>query len=243
MRISFHDWTDPAAAQRTAAAPGREEVQVWNATIPVDGVDLTYFSRLLSVDERARARRFEATAARRQFVLGRALLRQLLGICLHVEPARLVFSYQSGGKPCLARSSVSADLRFNLSHSRSRVAIALARGRDVGVDIEWMDPATDCPLLAGRIFSPRDLCAWQALTEPQQPAAFFHAWTRKEAYLKAIGEGLTDALPAIEVTFAPGIEPELRGLPGASETAHQWAIRIMPLPPDYAGAVVFAENQ
>ncbi len=130
-------------------------------------------------------------------------------------------------------------LGFNLSHSGSLVAIALARGREVGVDIESVHQMDDWPRLAGRIFSPRELCELHSLPRQQQPQAFFNGWTRKEAYLKATGEGLTDALAAIEVTIAPGKAPELLGLPAGPEAAHQWAIRDIPLSPDFAGAVVF----
>ena len=96
------------------------------------------------------------------------------------------------------------------------------------------------PRLAERIFSPRELCKLHSLPkQQQQPQAFFNGWTRKEAYLKATGEGLTDALAAIEVTMAPGEEPKLLGLPTGPESTHQWAIHDVPLPPDFAGAVIF----
>ena len=96
--------------------------------------------------------------------------------------------------------------------------------------------------LAERIFSPREPCELRSLPKPQQREAFFNGWTRKEAYLKATGEGLIDALPSIEVTLAPGKEPELLGLPTGPEAVPQWAIRVIPLPPDFTGAVVFEKN-
>jgi 4'-phosphopantetheinyl transferase len=122
------------------------------------------------------------------------------------------------------------------------VAIALVRGREVGVDIESLHRLDDWLLMARRIFSPRELGELRSLPEPQQRKAFFNGWTRKEAYLKATGEGLTDALPIIEVTVAPGKEPELLGLPTGPEAALQWGIRVIPLPPDFAGAVVFERS-
>jgi 4'-phosphopantetheinyl transferase len=165
-----------------------------------------------------------------------------LGACLDVDAAALMFGYQTRGKPVLSQVSSPDDVRFNLSHSGRLVAVALARGRDVGVDIESIHRVTDWSLLADRIFSPRDLCELRALPASQQREAFFSGWTRKEAYLKATGEGLIDALPSIEVTIDPEHTPRLRNSPGGPDAARQWALRAIPLPPDFAGAVAFDQR-
>ena len=133
-------------------------------------------------------------------------------------------------------------MRFNLSHSGRWVAIALAHARDVGVDIEAMDRLDDWRLLAGRIFSPRERSVLDALPEPQQREAFYNGWTRKEAYLKATGEGLTDMLTDIEVTLMPTQEPALRGLPAGWGAPRLWTLRAIPLPRDYAGTVAFEKD-
>ncbi len=237
--VSFHDWDDSSRARRCAASLGHNHVQVWMAKRPADEADLADLARLLSADEIARARRLTVTEARRRFVFGRALLRQLLGACLEVAPATMAIGYGPHGKPRLGRDCAGAELRFNLSHSRSRVALALAHGRDVGIDIEWIDARRDWVPLAARIFSPRELAEWHALAPSQQPAAFFQGWTRKEAYLKATGAGLTDALPAIEVTLAPGHLPALLSVPAGPEAARQWALHSIAIAPEFAGAVVF----
>jgi 4'-phosphopantetheinyl transferase len=237
MQISFREWDNSALARRTAASLGSDEVQVWTAMLRPDEAALAGLARALSPDERARVERFSVSEPRQQFVYGRAVLRQILGACLNVEPAALVFGYQPQGKPFLSQSALAGDLRFNLSHSGRMVAIALARGREVGVDIESIQRLDDWFLPAGRIFSPRELGELFSLPKPQQREAFFNGWTRKEAYLKATGEGLTDDLPAIEVTLAPGQEPDLLGLPAGPEAARQWVIRVIPLPPDFAGAL------
>jgi 4'-phosphopantetheinyl transferase len=209
------------------------------ATLPPDEAGLAAFTHLLGPDERARAARFTVAEPRRQFVLGRIILRQWLGACLGVDPATLELGGQSRGKPCLTPSAGHPDLRFNLAHSGRRLAVAMACGRDVGVDIEWIQPLPDWLSLAGRIFSPRERDELLALPEPRQLAAFFNGWTRKEAWLKATGEGLTDDLPAIEVTLDPDREPALLALPGGPPVVRQWVMRALPLPPDFAGAVVF----
>ena len=242
MQISFHEWEDSPLTHRAAASLGSDEVQVWIATAPSDEAGLTALACQLSSDERARAERFRVSEPRRQFVFGRALLRQLLGACLNVEPVTLAFGYHPRGKPFLAQSALNSDLRFNLSHSGRLVAIALAHGREVGVDLESIHRLDDWWLLAERIFSSRELCELRALPASKQREAFFNGWTRKEAYLKATSEGLTDDLPAIEVTLVPGQKPRLLRLPAGLEAARQWTIQDIPLPPDFAGAVAFKKR-
>ena len=134
MQISFLDWEDSTLARRAATAMESDEVRVVLASMPADEVALRAWDGLLSPDERARAEQFRVRESRCQFVFGRALLRQLLGSCLNIEPSALAFSYQPRGKPFLSQSGLRDDLRFNLSHSGRMVAVALARGRAVGVD-------------------------------------------------------------------------------------------------------------
>lgn len=239
MPVTFHKWEGSVAAHDTLVALHGDEVQVWTATIPPDDTDWIPFARRLTPEERARADRFQAPDSRRAFVFGRSLLRQLLGIRLTVEPGALSLETDRNGKPFRRPSPRSADLRFNVSHSSELVTIALAHGFDVGVDLERIQPTADLPLLAERIFSARELDEWNALPEPLRPEAFFNAWTRKEAYVKATGEGLTGALPQIEVEFVPGRDPRLLRLSGNPETASQWTMRAIPLPSGYAGAVAF----
>jgi 4'-phosphopantetheinyl transferase len=238
MQVFFHNWDNTASAPPAASAPACDQVQVWLATVPPDDTDISTLTLTLSQDERKRAERFKIDQPRRQFVFAHHCLRQLLGAVLGVEPRSLIFGSRANGKPCLAPST---DLRFNLSHSGRLVAIALTRGREVGVDIEWMHPLADWRQLAGRIFSPREQETLFALPESQQSAAFFNGWTRKEAWLKATGEGLTDALPAIEVTLAPGKVPAWISLPGGQNVLQQWTLYDLPLPDGYAGAVVLQD--
>jgi 4'-phosphopantetheinyl transferase len=238
VHISFYEWEDSARERSAAAALGSDQVQVWTAAVP-DDKELTALNRMLSASERERAERFLVPEPRRQFVFGRALLRQLLGACLTIDPATVAFGSGPRGKPFLEQSASDGDLRFNLSHSGSLVAVGLARGHEVGVDLEWMHHLAEWSPLAARIFSARELDELYALPEPQQREAFFNGWTRKEAYLKATGEGLTDTLPAIEVALAPGQEPRLLRLSGDADAARQWTMRAIPLPRGFAGTVAF----
>jgi len=237
MLLSFHNWTDSAIARGRVAALGGNEIQVWIAKTPADEGELTVLANLLSPAEQFRAQQFRVAEPRRQFVFGRALLRQLLGACKGIAPAALEFSHSLRGKPFLAQPA--GDLRFSLSRSGGLVAIALTRGREVGVDLESMHRLIDWPSVAAHVFSAHELRELRSLPEPAQKEAFFKGWTCKEAYLKATGEGLTDALPAIELTLAPGKEPELRTLPDDPNAVRQWMIRTLPLPPGFTGAVAF----
>jgi 4'-phosphopantetheinyl transferase len=237
----FYEWDDSAPARHRVASLGRAEVQVWTATIPPEEAVLADLARQLSPAERQRADQFTVPAPRRQFVFGRAWLRQLLGLCLALEPAALEFGRQAHGKPRLTLPVRDTGLRFNLSHSGQKAAVVLARGREVGVDIELIHPLHDWGHLTERIFSPRELGELHALPQPQQLTAFYNGWTRKEAWLKATGDGLTNALSAIEVTLAPGKEPAWLALPGGPQARQHWALRALPPMPDYAGAVVWGE--
>jgi 4'-phosphopantetheinyl transferase len=242
MRISFDQWDNSIRARCAAAALDADEVQVWTAAEPLKDADLSAMIHLLSAEERGRADRFGVREARRQFVFGRVLIRQIFGACLNCEPGMVSFGCQLRGKPFLIQHTRAGDFRFNLSHSGGLAVMALARGREVGVDIERVQVFDDWPVLAGRIFSPQELCELRSLPDAQQQEAFFAGWTRKEAYLKATGIGLTDDLAAIEVSLTPGKAPQLLRLPTGPEDHRLWGIRSLPLPSGFAGALVFSAS-
>ena len=243
MRITFFEWDGTSPTQHLAAALGSDEVQVWTARMPKDDTASAKLAAVISPDERERAERFLVSEPRREFIFARAALRHLLGACLQIAPASLVFGQQSQGKPFLLQPNAGHDVAFNLSHSGGMLAIALGRGREIGVDIEFIHGLADFRELAPHFFSPRELAELHALPKTQQRAAFFNGWTRKEAWLKATGEGLTDSLPRIQVTLTPGMKPDLLGVPGSCEAARWWSMAEIPLPPDFAGAVVFSGSK
>jgi len=239
MQLPLNEWAAGSPLPVSLLGLLDEEIQLWMACVPANDEGLAKLSHCLIPDERARAGRFSHHDARREFVFARIFLRKLLGECLQVNPATLEFEIQAQGKPCLRASGANRELRFNLSHSGERVVIALARGREVGVDIEWIHGLEDWQGISDRIFSPRELAELHALPRSQQRQACFNGWTRKEAWLKATGEGLTDALPAIEVTLAPDRPPEWLGLPGGRDAMQRWSVRDIALPEGFAGAVVY----
>jgi 4'-phosphopantetheinyl transferase len=181
---------------------------------------------LLSTEERARAARFHFDRDRNRFIAARGHLRELLGAMLGVPPAEIKFSYNAYGKP------ETAGLQFNVSHSEWMALMAISRSRVVGVDIERKNRAFVDDRIPERFFSPAEVQALRALPEGQQTEAFFNCWTRKEAYVKARGLGLSLALDSFDVSLAPG-EPArfLRGAEG-------WEIEAVSAPEGFAAAVV-----
>ncbi len=235
MRITFHEWQN-IGADRKMAGPGENDVEVWLGGVPDGEAELSACLQILNEPERLRVERFQVPKARNEFVFGRAMMRLILGSVLKTDPAEISIDYDKRGKPRLGGGFSENDLSFNLAHSHSLVAMALTRGRAVGIDIEWMQREVDWSLIAGRIFSADELGELRSLPESQQSLAFFMAWTRKEAYLKATGEGLSDEISAIEVTMNPGSPPGFVRLPKAAKNL--WDIHNIPLPPGFAGALV-----
>jgi 4'-phosphopantetheinyl transferase len=157
----------------------------------------------LSDAERIRASRFAFDRDRRRFVVTRARLRQLLGVRLDVRPQSVELMYGERGKPALARGYAGSDLRFNVSHSDDVAVYAFASGREIGIDVEAVRVIRDADDIAARFFSRRENEAYLALDPRDKPLGFFNCWTRKEAFIKALGDGLYHPLERFDVSLAP----------------------------------------
>jgi 4'-phosphopantetheinyl transferase len=200
-------------------------VHVWSAWLDQPQGAVEHFRGLLSVDERERAGRFRFAQHERHFVVGRGLLRTFLASYLAIHPAAVRFSYGARGKPVLAADCSTGDLRFNLSHSHGLAVCALARGRDVGVDVEWVHPLPDLEQVAWRFFSTRENGVLQNLPAEDKPQGFFNCWTRKEAYVKACGEGLALPLDRFSVSLAPGRPARLLGTEDGWGETQRWRLQ------------------
>ncbi len=159
---------------------------------------------LLSDAERVRASRFAFDRDARRFIAARARLRQLLAARLGVRPALVELVYGPHGKPALAGAGVDSDLRFNVSHRDDVAVYAFASGREIGIDVEAIRMIRDADAIAARLFSRREKEAYRALEPRDKPLGFFNCWTRKEAFVKALGDGLSYPLDRLEVSLAPG---------------------------------------
>lgn len=190
----------------------------------------------LSVDESARAQRWHFARDRERFIAGRAWLRHVLAGCVGAAPAELVFVTGPHGKPMLARPA--SPLQFNLSHSSGLALLALTHGRAVGVDLEAVRSMDDCEAIARRNFARAEFACWQALPLERRLQAFFACWTRKEAYVKAIGGGLSVPLASFEVTLDPNAPAALSSIDGSQQAAQRWSMWSPDVAPGFIAAVV-----
>lgn len=234
MTIDASPW--PAGPERPDLGDGRE-VHVWRAALdqPVDRLDA--LGALLSADEAERAARFRFERDRVRFVAAHGALRIELARYLAVAPRDLRFEVGAHGKPRVPGS----DVRFNLSHSGDVGLVAVAWRRDVGCDVEWVSERPRADELAERFFSPAERVALAAVPDAERRAAFFDCWARKEAFVKARGEGLSLPLDSFDVavTGAPRI---LATRPDPAEAA-RWQLLALDPSPGYAAALCVAGSE
>jgi|SRR5579875_467327 len=179
-------------------APG--ELHIWQATLDVGSGEAERLSQILSEDERARAARFYFERDRVRYIAGRAQLRMLLAEYLDLAPEELVFRYGENGKPSLRPPAP----HFNLSHSGALALCAVTADAEVGIDVELYDPDFGGERIPERFFAPDEVLALRELPEHLQPRGFLELWTRKEAFIKARGDGLSLALDSFSVTLGQG---------------------------------------
>ncbi|OGQ77556.1 MAG: hypothetical protein A3F90_11835 [Deltaproteobacteria bacterium RIFCSPLOWO2_12_FULL_60_19] len=217
-----------------------DEVHVWRAPLSVSPSQLQTLAPILAAAERQRAERFHFEKDRGEFIAGRAMLRTLLGRYLHREPSQLEFNYGASGKPRLAGEDSS--LRFNLSHSHGIALYAFSRDREIGIDVEQVRSNADAEKIAERFFSAQEVAVFRDLPACQREKAFFDCWTRKEAYIKAKGDGLTAALDAFSVSLSPGEPAALLHVRDDPREVSRWSLRELEPGPGYAGAIIVEGN-
>jgi len=225
--------------QRTAGAavPSTHEVHVWRTGLGVEAATLQDFEETLSPEEHARAERFHSSVDRARYIGGRGILRAILAQYLGTRAGDLRFCSNAHGKLALRPGGGIEDLRFNISHSHGLALFAFALRREVGVDLEQVRPSGKEEGLAERFFSTEEIAALRALPASAQAEGFFHCWTRKEAYIKARGTGLSIDLSSFSVSLVPG---ELITLPVSSHSdpeAARWSIRVLAPGSGYVGAI------
>jgi 4'-phosphopantetheinyl transferase len=214
-----------------------DQVHVWRASLDCEPSKLRNFETTLSEDEMARAARFHFSRDRDHFAAGRGILRTLLGAYLNKPPASLKLVYGPKDKPALPIGDPRAHLNFNLSHSHGVAVFAFTLGREVGIDVELIRPEFTGDEIAERYFSPREVAELRALPQDLRPEGFFNCWTRKEAYVKARGEGLQIPLDSFDVSLTPGEPPKLK-----SADSSRWSLRSLEPAPRYVAAVIAERN-
>ncbi len=216
---------------------GSNEVHIWRASLDQLRPQRDSFLHTLAADERTRARRFYFQTDRERFITAHGVLRAILGLYLKREPKCLSFCRGSHGKPALAWEYGGDAIRFNMSHSQGVALYAITRGRAIGIDIEFIRCGLEVEQIAERFFSPREIATLRALPVHLQKYAFFLCWSRKEAYIKARGEGLSIPLDQFDVSLIPGDPAALLSTRPDADEALRWSLRGLTLASDYAAAL------
>ena len=212
-----------------------DEVHVWWIDLNPQP-SLSDAGGALCPEERARAARFVFPRDRRRYAVSHWALRSILARYLSTEASAVPLT-QPPAKP---RLGVPSDLRFNLSHSGERAVVGVARGRELGIDLEQHRDLDDLEGLAERCFAPSELASWRTLSGAARTAAFFTTWTRKEAYLKALGDGLARPLASFDVTVGGDEGPRLVRDAEDPFAPARWSFFDLDAGPGYAAALAVA---
>ena len=219
--------------------PAPEGIELWLVEGPTTESERAVLYDLLTEDERARASGFKVAHARGSFIVSRGFLRTILGDTLACAPEAIRFGEGEHGKPFLTGAHAESGIEFNVSHSDDVFLYAVSRDGTVGVDVERKKKDLAVETIARRYFAPEEArrLLEQAPYEDRLPS-FYRCWTRKEAYLKARGTGLTAKLHAFEVTFLPGVPPAILHTEIDGEDPTDWRVFEVPVPDGYIAALV-----
>jgi 4'-phosphopantetheinyl transferase len=211
------------------------EIHLWRVDLDVADARQRKLEKLLSEDEQARAARFLFPRDRARFITCRGVLRELLARYLGEDPRGLRFGYAPHGKPAL--KAAGTPLHFNVSHSQSLALIAIRGDGEVGVDVEQLRAIEEAEAIARRYFAPREHATIRDLTGDERIAAFFRCWTRKEAMLKATGEGIAN-LDAVEVAVRSEDPIRVLAIRGSSaEEVARWRLDHVEPGAGFVGAI------
>lgn len=218
-----------------------DEVHLWRVDLDEVAGNEAHWSTIVSEDERARGARFHFPIHRQYFIAGRAILRRILAAYLAADAKALTFSYSAKNKPSLAGQHMNR-ISFNLSHSGDMALIAVTQNRQVGVDVELIRHDFEAAAIATRFFSEVEQEQLAALPAEERHETFFRCWTRKEAYIKATGEGLSLPLRQFDVSIAPGSQDALLATRPDAAESKRWSLRDVEVKTGYAGAICVSGN-
>ena len=219
------------------SGPKQDEIHIWRKPLEPESGEVDRLRRLLSPDELERAARFRFESSRIEYIVSRGTLRTLLGSYVGVSPRKLTFVYSEYGQPSLALSESYDQLNFNVAHSGKMALFALAKGRRIGIDVEQLRTDFSVAEIAERFFSVAERTTLRELPREQQPAAFFRCWTRKEAFIKALGEGLSHPLDHFDVSLAADQPAALLATRPDPNEARSWMLCDIQVPTSYAAAL------
>jgi 4'-phosphopantetheinyl transferase len=209
-----------------------DEVYVWLLCLN-DPHATTRLYPILSAEEKQRAAQFRFDRDRDRFIVARGGLRLILGWCLDLPPYELTFAYSAYGKPALPKGLSRHDLRFNISHSGEIAVLGVANGRELGIDIEQIRHDVDMELVATRFFSAAEQAALQEVPKNRKLDSFYACWTRKEAFIKALGQGLSLPLDSFDVSLTPGLPPQILAARSEPQPWLRWSLQEINVGPGY----------
>lgn len=210
-------------------------IEVWCVKVAASDTLIHQLGPLLSVEESSRAARFQFERHRNAFVVVRGVLRGLLARYIGVSPADVVFEYGLNGKPSLPGSKIE----FNISHTEGIAVLAFTKDCALGIDVEHIRPVEQMMQIAARFFSPAEAHELETLPEEQRERAFFLCWTRKEAYIKAIGDGLSMPLNEFQVTLKEDEPARFIRMGKESSLPSEWVLHDLDISPTYAAAIAY----
>ncbi len=220
---------------------GADEVHIWRASLDQPADMLAELAALLSRDEYKRAMRYYRPVDRDRFIVGRGVLRKIISAYLTLPPGQLRFTYNEYGKPAVSDDQNDRDLNFNLSHSAELVLYAVTRRRVVGIDIEYISEDFATLEIAEHFFAKDEVAALKSLPTDQRTMGFFNCWSRKEAFIKAKGMGVSYPLDRFSVSLAPGEPPALLKVDDDEREVARWKMYELKPGASYAGAMIATE--
>jgi 4'-phosphopantetheinyl transferase len=227
--------------RETSKSPplGQFDIHVWRIDLRRDDIEEARLESCLISAEHKRAACFHFARDRRRFIIRRAVLRHLLGSYLGCRPEALCLSHTIHGKPFLEQKKKLDRLGFSCSHSADLALIALARGREIGIDLEFHRPLPEASEMAGAFFSPLEIAELRKAPEALKEQIFFDCWTRKEAFVKAIGCGLSFPLDRFSVSISPDQPATLLYIKNDSQAIERWFMQSFDVGPRSSSALVF----
>jgi 4'-phosphopantetheinyl transferase len=219
---------------------GADEAHVWRVSLDQDAETIAKLATLLAQDERRRAMRYRRPVDRDRFIVGRGILRKIISAYLGIGPGELRFTYNEYGRPAVSDEQNDRGLNFNLSHSAELALYAVTGGRVVGIDIEYMREDFATLEIAEHFFSRDEMAALKSLPADQRTAGFFNCWSRKEAFIKAKGMGVSYPLDRFTVSLAPGEAPALLKVDDDELEVARWRTYELKPGAGYAAALIVA---
>ncbi len=212
----------------------KNETHIWCADLNRSDLAEKDFTKVLSRDESERASKFRFSVDCKRFIARRGILRLLVGEYIKMSPEKVVFQYGEQGKPFVSGNSA---FHFNLSHSENIILFAFTEEHELGIDVEYTNRMIELKEIATRFFSPNETKVLLNLSEKHQPKGFFNCWTRKEAFIKAVGQGLSFPLDEFEVSLKPSDEARLIATHWNPDDVDKWSLRSFEPAEKFVGAI------